>query len=116
MVPLGEDVWRLRWVVQNTGWLPTNVSEKAKERKLQPVEIRLEADETVELLQGERIHKVGQLSGRANRAKSWWGSDVPTNRAKAEWVIRTPAGSQLNLVAKGPRCGTLRREVTLESN
>src|SRR5512140_1959207 len=32
--PLGEDAYRIRFVVQNTGWLPTYVSKKAQEKKI----------------------------------------------------------------------------------
>ncbi len=113
MESLGGDRWRLRWVVQNTGWLPTNVSEKALERKLQPVEIRLETGEDVDILQGNRVCKIGQLAGRATKSKSWWENDTPANRGKAEWVIQAPVGSILKLAAKGPRCGVIRREVKL---
>src|SRR5512146_704393 len=39
---LGDGVHRIRWVVKNTGWLPTNVTQRAVERKVvRPLELEL---------------------------------------------------------------------------
>ena len=43
--PLGDDTWRIRVVVDNTGWLPTNVTQKAVERMVvRPLEAELTGD------------------------------------------------------------------------
>ncbi len=69
VTPLGEDLYRVRLVVQNTGWLPTYVTKKALEKKLVRgvvYEIALPAD--AELVSGLRRVELGQLEGRAYKS------------------------------------------------
>jgi murein tripeptide amidase MpaA len=113
------DTWGIRVVVENTGWLPTNVTAKALERKIvRPVEAEITLPEGVELLgaPGDRKKELGQLSGRAlrnNMTLFGGGHDATVDRAKAEWIVRGPAGTVLPVVIRHPRAGTVRTEVTL---
>ena len=63
---LGDDNWRVRLVVQNTGWLPSYVSKRALERKVVRgviAEIALPAG--AKLVHGKRREELGQLEGKA---------------------------------------------------
>ena len=116
--PVGENVYAVRLVVVNTGWLPTNVTDKAVERKVvRPVEVELSLPEGARLVSGEQKTELGQLGGRAHRRSLlWWGSDdSTTNRAKADWVIEAPGGGTLKIEARHQRAGTIRRDVPLDS-
>ena len=113
---LGETSFLVRLVLQNSGWLPTNVTEKAVERKaVRPLEVELELPEGARLVSGEMTTEVGQLKGRVEkRSTTWWANDESTNDlAKLEWVIEAPPGSEVGIEARHPRAGTLRRRVTL---
>lgn len=113
---VGKGVWKIRLVLENTGWLPTNVSDKAVERKaVQPLEVELELPEGTRLIAGEKRTEVGQLTGRVhNRSTLWWGTnDGTTDRTKLEWVVESVTGGDVELVAKHQRAGTVRRRVTL---
>ena len=106
----------MRLVLQNTGWLPTNVTEKAVERKaVRPLEVELTLPEGATLVAGERKDEVGQLDGRVHkRSTLWWGGDDSTgDLAKLEWVIEAPEGGELGIEARHQRAGTVRQVVPL---
>jgi murein tripeptide amidase MpaA len=114
---LGDGAFLLRLVLQNSGWLPTQVTAKALERAtVRPIEVELELPDDARVIGGEVKTEVGQLQGRVHkRSTTWWGNDESTNDlAKLEWVIEAPEGTEIGVVAKHPRAGTVRRRVTLE--
>lgn len=116
--PVGEGVWRIGLVVENTGWLPTNVTKKALERKaVRPVEAVLDLPGGASLVSGEPRRELGQLAGY-NRARQMLamfdgGFDPTDDRAKAEWVVRADAGTTVRVTARHARAGTVRAELTL---
>ena len=105
----------LRAVIHNVGWLPTNVSKKALEMKVvREVEMDIELPDDANLLTGKEKTMLGQLTGRDHKGMfAPWGGDPTSERAKVEWVINAPAGSEVQLTAHHPRAGTIRRSVTL---
>ena len=114
--PLGGDAWRVRLVLQNSGWLPTNVTEKALERKaVRPLEVDLELPEGALLGAGEPTVEAGQLAGRDRlRSTHWWGNDWATSDlAKVEWVVSAPQGGELRVTARHERAGTARASLQL---
>jgi murein tripeptide amidase MpaA len=114
---LGESAYLVRLVLQNAGWLPTNVTEKAVERKaVRPIEVELDLPSDARLVGGEAKTEAGQLKGRVEkRSTTWWLNDESTSDlAKLEWVVEAPRGTEIGLEARHPRSGTVRRRVTLE--
>ena len=114
--PVGSGAWRIRAVVENSGWLPTAVTRKAVERKaVRPVEVELGLPEGARLAAGERKVELGQLEGRSMfRSTLWWGNDPSTNDlAKLEWVVEAPEGGVVRVEARHQRAGVARAEVEL---
>jgi murein tripeptide amidase MpaA len=116
--PVGEHVWRVRLVVENTGWLPTNVTKKALDRKaVRPVEAELDLPDGASLALGEPRQQLGQLTGhsRARQMLAMFdgGFDPTDDRAKAEWVVRAAPGTTVRVTAHHTRAGTVRAELTL---
>ena len=114
--PVGEGAHRLRLVLENGGWLPTNVTQKALERKaVRPIEVELELPEGARVATGKEHEEAGQLEGRVElRSVIWWSNDLSTsNRALVEWVVEAPAGSRVGVVARHERAGTVRGELVL---
>jgi hypothetical protein len=113
---LGNDTWRVRLVVQNTGWLPTYVSKRALERKVVRgviVDIALPAGAT--LVHGKVRDDMGQLEGKAYKhagVSFWPDHNITDDRVKVEWIVRCPAGTALGLSARHERAGTVRATVT----
>ena len=113
---VGEGVHRVQLVLENTGWLPTNVSEMALQRKaVRDLEVELELPDGARLVAGERLTKAGQLEGRVHkRSTLWWTTnDATTDRAKLEWVVEAPKGGMLGITARHQRAGTVRERVSL---
>ena len=111
--PLADGLWRIRLVVENTGWLPTNVMQRATERSIVgPVQatISLPDGASAEVLGPPRID-VGQLGGRFLK-NSMLQTLVPTSdstadRAKAEWTVRAPpAGTVVAVEGRRPRAAS----------
>ncbi len=115
---LGGTSHLIRLVLQNAGWLPTNVSEKALERSaVRPIEVELDLPEGARLVAGDARTEAGQLEGRVHkRSTTWWGNDESTNdRTKLEWVVDAPAGGEVCLTVRHARAGTIQRTVSLGS-
>ncbi|MGI8706785.1 MAG: M14 family metallopeptidase [Actinomycetota bacterium] len=111
-----ENLHSIRVVVVNTGWLPTSVSEKAKEKKAtRPIEVELTLPEGARVVTGDRKLEVGQLEGRIDKSSAlwWWHEEGTTDRTKAEWVVEGPEGSVVQLEVRHARAGTIRRAVVL---
>jgi len=114
--PVGRGAWRVRLVLENSGWLPTTVTRKAEERKaVRPIEVELELPEGARLAVGQRKTEAGQLEGRANfRTTMWWNNDPSTNDlAKLEWVVESPGGGTVRVEARHQRAGVARAELAL---
>ena len=114
---LGDGTWRIRLVVQNTGWLPSYVSKRALERKVVRgvvAEICLPAGAA--LATGKRREDIGQLEGKAYKHTGisfWPDYHVTDDRAKIEWIVRGKTGDVVEVVARHERAGTVRASVTL---
>jgi Zinc carboxypeptidase len=113
---LGEKSFLVRLVLQNSGWLPTSVTEKALERQsVIGIEVELDLPEGARLVSGEAKTNIGHLKGRVDkRSTTWWANDESTSDlAKLEWVVEAPPRTEIGVEVRGQRAGTLRRLVTL---
>ena len=117
--PLASDVWRVRLVAENTGWLPTNGSQKAVEQNsVGPVMAELTLPPGARLVEGESRQTLGQLEGRSgNRSvATWWSYTIGTpDRAFAEWIVAAPVGTKLSGKVRHERAGSASGEVTLRA-
>lgn len=111
---LADGLWKVSVVARNTGFLPTWLSEKGKANPaIRGLRITLAGAEPVA---GTAAQDLGHLEGRANL----YGSvKIPSrydnlSAAKAEWIVRAPAGASLEIVATCTKGGTVRRRLTLE--
>jgi murein tripeptide amidase MpaA len=116
--PLGDALYKVRLVVQNTGWLPTYITKKALEKKLvRGVIAEIELPDGATLRTGKPREELGQLEGRAYKpsAISVWNADPTDDRAKVEWVVHAPQGGTVRLTARHERAGVVRVECPLAS-
>jgi murein tripeptide amidase MpaA len=114
--PLGDALYKVRLVVQNTGWLPTYITKKALEKKLvRGVIAEIELPDGATLQLGKPREELGQLEGRAYKpsAANVWNADPTDDRAKAEWVVHAPQGGTVRLTARHERAGVVRVECPL---
>ncbi len=118
-IRLGNGHYRVRLAVQNTGWLPTDITRRAREEKMVRGivgEIGLPAD--ARLVSGAAREQRGQLEGRAGKPSSpsgWAGqaTDATDDRVVFDWVVHAPAGGEVSLTARHERAGTVATRVQL---
>jgi hypothetical protein len=117
--PLGNGLFRIGAVIENWGYLPTNLTEQAKKvEATKPVTARIELDEGLELVDVKAEIKLGDLSGRWDRRRKYsrfreWGP--PAKRAV--WTVRKVEqvdSPSVTVVAAAGKGGPDRREVVLE--
>ncbi len=115
--PEGGSTWRVRLVVENTGWLPTNGSQEAiDEQVVGGVEADLALPGGARLIEGSARRSLGQLQGRSGQRSTatWWGYTPGTpDRAVVDWLVAAPAGTTLSVTASHPRAGRVRATVVL---
>ncbi len=110
---LGGSTWRVELGVANTGWLPTYVTARAKKENLVlPLVAELAAPEGVRIVDGPARRQLDQLEGRAAMRFSAAVDGTP-DRALVTWVVEAPPGTEIELVARHPRAGTVHERITL---
>jgi murein tripeptide amidase MpaA len=117
---LASDVWRVRLAVCNSGWLPACVTKLALQHQVVRgvmFEIRLPgSDPAVALLSGKPMFEGPQLMGHAPRKSllSLTPDAEPTaDRAVAEWIVRGPRGTCVELIARADRAGRVQTAIEL---
>jgi murein tripeptide amidase MpaA len=109
--PLGNDLYVVRAMVENHGYLPTNVSQRALNLNVvKPVEVELGG---AEVLMGEAKQTLGHLEGRAQATglAFYFGAAVLQNERRVEWLVR--GSGSVTLTVRSDRGGHDRREVAL---
>lgn len=108
VTPLGGDSWRVEVGIANTGWLPTYVSQHAKNENLVlPLVAVLSG---AQVIGGLARLELGQLEGRV-RMRFGPRNDGTPDRVLASWVVRAAPGTDVDVRISHPRAGT--RQVSL---
>lgn len=115
---IGANLWRVRAIVENTGWLPSNGSQQAIDQQIAgPATVELTLPSGARLVEGTTRQSIGQLDGRASQRSTatWWGYAPGTpDRAFADWIVAAPAGTKLSVKANHERAGSARADLVLE--
>ena len=109
---VGNDTWRVRIGVANTGWLPTDITAHARAHHIVlPLTLEVAGGEVIG---GEARVKAGQLDGRVSfLLNGGLNSDGTPDRTLHEWLVKAPRGTTLTLTAAHQRAGTVSTTVTL---
>ncbi len=114
---LGPDTWKVRVVVQNSGYLSTSVTQRARERKVvRGVVYEIEMPPGAELVSGKSRVEGPQLEGRAGKASLQAflpTTDISADRGQCEWTVRAPEGTTLRVTARQDRAGRVAADVRL---
>ena len=118
MRALGADTWRVRFAVANSGYLPSNVSKRAIERKTaRGTVFTIHLPPEVTLVSGKERVEGPHLDGHApkNSLQAFLPNrDITGDRAVVEWIVKGAAGTPIALTASADRAGTVRTSVTLD--
>jgi murein tripeptide amidase MpaA len=116
VTPLGEGAYHVLAVVENSGFLPTYVAQRALQMKaVRPVRLEIDLPDGVALVGSNRKVEIGQLEGRSNKmdVSNLWAGSPTDNRGKAEWTVRAAPGTRITVTAVAERGGTIRQEISL---
>jgi hypothetical protein len=106
-----ENTFRVRVDVANTGYLPTNLTQRALD-----AEIAVPVRAIAELTAGEFVEGNGRLDiGHLKGGREGGGPGAPTSTTgSAEFIVRTAGGSAaMELTVVSERGGTVRRTIPL---
>ena len=116
-VELASGVFRIDATVENHGYLPTNVTDRAVAMKaVDPCTVSLELPDGVELVSGTITVDVDHLAGWSDRSDEYTRfSEWSAPARGAQWVVRTPLNHTptVRIVARSTRAGTIERELDL---
>jgi len=114
---LGPETWKVRLAVQNTGYLPTNVTQRAVERKVcRGVVYEIALPEGAALASGKARVEGGQLQGRAGRASLQAflpSAEITGDRGQCEWTVTAKEGAEVRVVARHERAGQVEERLVL---
>ena len=108
--------YRLRLVVENSGFLPTYTSAQGRTRKAaRPVRVELGLPQGVKLISGRQKTELGHLEGRGSRlsVSAVYASSPTDNRAWIEWILQGASGDEVKLDVLSDRAGSLHGSMTL---
>lgn len=108
--PLGAGLWKVRAVVANHGYLPTNLSDVALDNDVaKQVDVSI-AVEGGELVMNPQTVAMGHLAGRNERLYPWspWGQQWTRTTKAAEWLVRLEVGGSVTVTARSEKGGTHR--------
>lgn len=111
--------YKITALVINRGYLPTNVTNKAKKTGVvRPDRVRLEFAVDgggIRLVSGKAEQEIGFLEGYMAGQRPGWGRGEPAkSAARVEWVVQaTDQPGEVTIVADSSRGGLVRRRVSL---
>lgn len=112
--PLGGSNYRIRFVVQNTGYLPTYITKQAIKMGCQGLMAKITLPEGAKILSGKELVDMGQLEGRAYKDAFVCPRQGETNDlAMAEWIISAPNKGPVMIEAVHKRAGAVRTTLVI---
>jgi hypothetical protein len=110
---LGPDRWRVQVGVVNSGWLPTDVSQRARTARLvNPIVAELTGTD-VTVVDKPARRQVGQLEGRSAMRFTSRRDGTP-DKLLVAWTVVAEEGAVANVVVKHDRSGQVSVACPLE--
>ncbi len=97
--PIGDGLYRIRMVVENRGYLPTNVTDMAVRMQIaDPIRAHIHPPEGAELIEGDLSAELGHLPGRMRQLRGFYfnepESGIPKRTAAVTWVLRVGCSTE----------------------
>ena len=107
---LGAGLYKVRAVVSNHGYLPTNLSDVAIDKGIaKPVTVTIRVTGG-EVMMNPAQTEVGHLAGRNERFAPWspWGQQWTAVARPVEWLVRADGQGSIEVTASSEKAGTHR--------
>ena len=114
---LGEDTWRVKIAVCNTGYLPSYISKRALQRKqCRGVVFDLNLPPQASLISGKLRVEGQHLEGHATKNSQLAflpTREITADRAVCEWILSAPKGTEISIFARADRAGAVDTQLLL---
>ena len=115
---LGAQLYRVRVVVKNLGYLPTHLTEMGLQTgEIPGVTVKI-ATANATLLMNEAVRELGHLDGMSSRRTAWSGWNPPwgTDSRMVEWLVRADSeNATVTVEAAAQKAGTQRKTLALSA-
>ena len=117
--PVGDGLWQVTAVVDNSGFLPTNLSAQAVAmHEARPVSVELLGPPGMAFVQGAARMEIGHLAGRMQRHTAYSRFyDWPSSAQAVRWTVRLPGGEAAELTVRAgcPRAGVVSETIATDA-
>lgn len=113
--PVADGLYKLTAVVENQGYLPTNVTQRALSIGIaQTVNVHVTADHALEFVLGEAETDIGHLGGRVERVQAYdaWRRPWKEQARRVQWMIRVAPGTRVTVEAASEKGGRHQAYIT----
>ncbi len=112
---LGAGLYKVRAVISNHGYLPTNLSDVAIENKVAKPVLAMLSVEGGALLMNPQTVELGNLAGRNERLYPWspWGQQWTATAKPIEWLVRMDQPGSITITGVSEKGGTQRRTIEM---
>jgi hypothetical protein len=110
VTPLGAGLHKVRAVLSNHGYLPTNLSDVALDNGVaKPAQVSLTLEGGA-LIMNPATVSLGHLAGRNERLTPWspWGQQWSASAKAVEWLVKVAESGNLTITAVSEKGGTHR--------
>jgi murein tripeptide amidase MpaA len=108
---LDGDTWQVEVGLANTGFLPTYVTDWAKQQRMVlPLAAELKGATVVD---GPARRELGQLGGRLNHRFTYGKHDGTPERSLVTWIVQARGGTTVEVIASHQRAGKVATTITL---
>ena len=109
--PLGSGLFRITALVENEGYLPTYITQRALDAEVAvPVRVTLELTDA-ELVSGALRSDIGHLMGTRDAQRQ---TGTAATRRTIEYVVRVTGGQpRVSITARSEKGGTVRTDLPL---
>lgn len=119
----GPRLYRVRAVLHNQGYLPTYITQQARQTGIaRPLRVRLAAagpgdgpanpPGPFRVVAGRADQEIEHLPGHGG-ATFAFGYSTPNSQRLLEWVVAAAPGTRLVLTASSPKCGVTQGQIVL---
>lgn len=119
MASVGSGLFQLSLVVDNVGYLPTNLSAQAVAmREAKPVAMTLTGPASMEIVQGVAHQELGHIAGRGSRPTTYSRFyDWPESARAVRWTVALPElPAELHVHAGTPKAGSVSATLTVNAD
>jgi len=127
-------LYRVRAVVKNLGFLPTNITAQALKAKVaKKATIEIDLEDAVELVMGREKLELDHLEGRSHRVPGRFYTPLGPKRdppgrffggmfitgsgdrslQAAEWLVKAEEGAQITVIVSSEKGGVDKKTITL---